>query len=146
MKRVAWLLFGALWVAALVGCGVGGGEGISIEDPWVRPALIEHGNGAGFMVIRNGGPDDDALLSVRASIAGMVEIHQTMRQEDEVMSMQPVERIEIPAGSRVALEPGGYHVMFMNVEPTLEPGQRVLLTLVFEKAGEIQVEAEVRAE
>ena len=52
----------------------------------------------------------------------------------------------IPWGERVALEPGSYHVMLIGVQETLEPGQAVGLRLTFEKAGEVEVEAEVRVE
>jgi copper(I)-binding protein len=61
----------------------------------------------------------------------------------EMMGMRPVESIPVPAKGSATLEPGGYHVMLMNVEP-LEAGQKVTLTLTFEHAGTVQVEAEVR--
>jgi copper(I)-binding protein len=129
---------------ALAACGSGGQVSIAVEDAWVRPSPMEAGNGAGYMVIRNRSAQDDALIAVRADIAEAVEIHQTMQMEGDVTGMQPVESIPIPAGGSAILEPGGYHVMFINMGEGIEPGQSVTLTLVFQNAGEIQVQAEVR--
>src|SRR5574341_309851 len=144
MKRVVrWLGF-AVFVLA-VGCS-SLPEGITIQDPWVRPALTPGGNAAGYMVIRNGGPGDDALLEVRADFAVSAELHQTMQMEGDMASMQPVDRLEIPAGGQVALEPGGYHIMLIGVDESIEPGATVTLTLVFEQAGEVQVQAPIRRE
>lgn len=61
-----------------------------------------------------------------------------------MMTMREVERIEIPAGTTVTLEPGGYHVMMMDVQRTLSPGDTIEITLTFERAGEVVVTAEVR--
>jgi copper(I)-binding protein len=159
MKRsLSALLFG-LALLALTACAAGG-QGIVVQDAWVRPSPLQAGNGAAYMVIRNTGSEDDALLSVATDIAQTVEIHETftMAGEDdqgmgdmgddsdmagEMMGMRPVESIPVPAKGSATLEPGGYHVMLMNVEP-LQAGQKVTLTLTFEHAGTVQVEAEVR--
>jgi copper(I)-binding protein len=65
--------------------------------------------------------------------------------EEPMMEMRPVERIAIPAGQSVALEPGGFHIMLLDLAEPLELGQQVDLTLVFENAGEVAVTAEIRA-
>lgn len=62
-----------------------------------------------------------------------------------MMKMQPVDKIEIPAGGTVKLEPGGYHVMMLDMGKTLNPGDTIEVTLTFEKAGTKKVTAEVRA-
>jgi hypothetical protein len=64
--------------------------------------------------------------------------------KDNVMSMSPVEAIEVPANGQVELKPGGYHVMLVGLKQDLKVGDIVKLTLVFEKAGRIDVEAEVK--
>jgi hypothetical protein len=161
MKRsLAALLFG-LALLVLTACA-GGGRGIVVQDAWVRPSPLPGGNGAAYMVIRNTGAEDDALLSVQTDVAQTVEIHETFTMEGEgdqgmgdmgddsdmageMMGMRPVESIPVPAGGSATLEPGGYHVMLMGVEP-LQAGQKVTLTLTFEHAGTVQVEAEVREE
>jgi copper(I)-binding protein len=159
MKRSLIAVLFGLALLVLTACA-GGGQGIVVQDAWVRPAPLEGGNGAAYMVIRNNGTEDDALLSVATDIAQTVQIHETFTMAGEgdqgmgdmgddsdmageMMGMRPVESIPVPAKGSATLEPGGYHVMLMGVEP-LEVGQKVTLTLTFEHAGTVQVEAEVR--
>jgi hypothetical protein len=118
--------------------------GMQIEDPWVRPAALPGGNGAFYFTIRNNTGVDDALVAVRSDIAQSLEIHQTMQMENDMVGMQLVEALAIPAGGRVSLEPGGYHVMLINIPDQLPAGKLVVFRLVFEKAGEVPIEAEVR--
>ena len=167
MKRsLSALLFG-LVLLVLTACA-GGGQGIVVEDAWVRPSPLQAGNGAAYMVIRNNGSEDDALLSASTDIAQTVEIHETFTMagegdqamgdmgdegmsdmgdssdmSGEMMGMRPVESIPVPAKGSATLEPGGYHIMLMGIEP-LQAGQKVTLTLTFEHAGTVQVEAEVK--
>jgi hypothetical protein len=124
-----------------------------IREAWVRPAFVDGGNGAGYMRIENTGTTDDTLLSASAEFADMVQLHETTRMEgeaedgtDDVMGMQQVGQIPIPAGETVALEVGGYHVMLMGIPERLEAGETVTLTLNFEQAGAVTVEADVREE
>jgi copper(I)-binding protein len=72
-----------------------------------------------------------------------VEIHETV-ESGGAMAMQPVERIDIPAGGTVKLEPGGYHVMLIDLTGDLVVGEEIEITLEFEGAGEVKVTAEVR--
>ncbi len=121
-----------------------------------------------------GDADDALVsASVDPSVAGKVELHETIAvgAEDattmttesgmpptetsgesteasmpgtELMKMQPVDRIVVPTGETVALEPGGYHIMLLDLVDPLEVGASVQLTLVFEKGGEKIVTADVR--
>jgi copper(I)-binding protein len=157
MKRTPIVLLFGLALLVLTACGGGGEEGIVVEDAWARPSPMQAGNGAVYMVIRNTGAEDDALLAADTDVARTVEIHETFMMEaegmgegddemdmaGEMMGMRPVQSIPVPAGGSATLEPGGLHVMLIEVEP-LEPGQMVNLTLTFEKAGTVVVEAEVR--
>jgi copper(I)-binding protein len=92
-----------------------------------------------------GGPQADALLGVTSPAAATVEVHETTTDSSGMTGMHPIERLEIPAGAIVTLEPGGYHLMLMSVvEGAIEVGKTVELRLTFETAGEIVVQAEVR--
>ena len=156
MKKV-FIVLGM--VVALTACGGGSSGSVTeagdliIREAWVRPAFVEGGNGAGYMVIENTGTTDDTLLNASADFADMVQIHRTMRMEGEaedgtgdVMSMQQVDEVVIPAGESVALEVGGLHVMLMGIPERLEAGETVTITLTFAEAGEVAIEAEVREE
>ena len=96
------------------------------------------------MVISNSGDEDDRLLEVQTDLAQSVELHVTEIKND-VMTMRPVEGIDIPAGGAAELKPGGYHVMLINLQKNIKPGEKYPLTLVFERSGALVVEAEVRA-
>ncbi|MEJ5224282.1 MAG: copper chaperone PCu(A)C [Anaerolineales bacterium] len=140
MKNLVWLVLGVLMLAACAPAA--GGEGITISDPWVR---APGANGGAFMVIQNGGAEADRLLSASSEVAQTVEVHET-KMENDVMTMREMEGgLEIPARGSVKLAPGGYHIMLINLKQELKPGDTVTLTLNFEKAGAITVQAEVKA-
>jgi copper(I)-binding protein len=100
-------------------------------------------NGAAYMVIKNSGGAPDKLLKAGCDVANSVELHQT-EMKDNVVSMHPVESLDIPANGQVELKPGGYHIMLIGLKQGLKAGDKATLTLAFEKAGTITVEAEVR--
>lgn len=99
--------------------------------------------GAAYLTIVNAGGAPDALVSARSDVCERVEIH-TASMEGGVMRMSPLPRLEIPAGGRVELRPGGLHLMLMGLKQDLRPGERFSLTLVFQRSGAVQVEVEVR--
>jgi copper(I)-binding protein len=96
------------------------------------------------MVLRNNSAVADKLLRAESDVAGAVELHISEMQ-GEVMTMRPIEYVEVPANGEAELKPGGMHVMLIGIKHDLKPGEKVKLVLVFEKAGRIDVEAEVRA-
>ncbi|MCZ7554680.1 MAG: copper chaperone PCu(A)C [Anaerolineales bacterium] len=117
----------------------------TVSEAWVRPPQGMDRPAAGYMII-TGGSSADALLSVSTTAAGMVEIHETTVDASGMAGMHPIPRLDVPAGGRVELRPGGYHLMLMQVvEGAIEVGKTVELRLTFEKAGEIVVQAEVLA-
>ena len=101
------------------------------------------GTGAIFMTLVNQGRESDRLVGVQADVAATVEIHQTT-MEGEVMRMQQVSSIEVPARGQVELKPGGYHIMLIGLRRNLEAGDRFEVTLAFEQSGTLALEAEVR--
>jgi copper(I)-binding protein len=119
---------------------------VSIEGAWGRLSPTVAGSGAFYMLIKNGGGSPDRLLSASSSICGMAEIHETIKGDNDVMMMRKVAQpIVVPANGQVELKVGGMHVMCMNLKSDpFKPGSTVELTLVFEKAGEKKVVAEIR--
>jgi periplasmic copper chaperone A len=115
-----------------------------IMKPWARATAPTATVGGGFMGLMNMGKADDALLAVKANVSEKVELH-THSMDGGVMKMREVPRIDLPAGKTVELKPGGFHIMFINLKTPLKQGEKVPLTLVFEKAGEVKVSMAVDA-
>ena len=134
--------------------------GIQVEGAWARAASAmgaqatssepgsEHtgmgANSAVYMVLHNPTDTTDRLLKVDCDAVQAAELHQSLIQ-DGVMRMQQVQEIEIPAQGEAKLEPGGLHVMLIGLHQDLVAGKKLSLTLVFENAGEMVIEAEIRA-
>ncbi len=115
--------------------------GIMVMEPFARASIP---NGAAYMMLMNEGESDDTLVSAETDVAETVELHETTIDENEVMSMRPVEGgITIPAGGSATLEPGGLHVMLLGIQEELAVGDTFELTLNFEQAGSQTVTVEV---
>jgi len=125
---------------ALAACGGGAAE-LTVESAWVRsnPNLM----GAAYMVITS--PDGDELVaaSVDPAIARTVEVNEVV-MDAGMMRMREVAGIPLPAGEAVTLEPGGYHLMLLDMPEMLAPGTAVELTLTFASGTTRTVSAEVR--
>lgn len=100
-------------------------------------------NSAAYMVIRNTGGEADKLIKAESDVAGAVEIHN-VKMENNVMEMFQVDGVAIPANGQAELKPGSFHVMLIGLNRDLKVGDKVKLTLTFEKAGTVSLEAEVR--
>ena len=171
MKLRISTLAGLISLIVMAACGSGSAGGIEVQEPWIRAVgatenntmdmgtMIPNANqmpaeqpagsmigstGAAFMTIKNNGKAADRLVSVDSDVADAVEIHLS-EMKDDVMTMRQVDGVEIPAGGEALLQPGGYHVMLIGLQRELAVGEKVNLTLTFEKAGQMSVEAEVRA-
>lgn len=94
--------------------------------------------GGGYLQVTNTGETDDRMIGVKADFP-RVMLHTT-EEKDGVARMMHVDGIDIPAGETVALEPGGLHVMFMGLDGDgFQVGEKIPATLIFEKAGEVEV-------
>lgn len=112
---------------------------IEIGHPYSRAMLPMAKVGGGYFKITNNGPAD-RLVSVKSERAESVELHE-MKMNGAVMEMRELDGgIAIPAKTTVELKPGSYHLMFMNVQQPFKEGEMVKATLVFEKAGSVDVE------
>ena len=107
------------------------GPGLHVVNPWSRESPMMELAGAAFMVIVNNTDADDALLGASSPAAATVEIHQTTEAEDGTMMMAPVEEVPIPAGGVAELEPGGYHVMLIDLVQPLVEGEQIEVSLDF---------------
>jgi copper(I)-binding protein len=116
-------------------------DSVAVSEAWARATPGGVRNGAAFLQITASGAGD-RLMDVRSGAAGRVELHSHIH-EAGVMKMRRVEAIDVPAGKPVVFKPGGLHIMLMDLKQPLKAGEQVDLTLVFEKAGEIEVRASV---
>jgi copper(I)-binding protein len=116
---------------------------ITVSAPWTR-AAGQGGTGAGYLTLRNTGATPDRLVAARAAIAGTVELH-THLHENGVMRMRPVQAIDVPPGQDVQLRPSGLHLMLIGLNSPLRQGERVPVTLIFERAGEVEVQLAVES-
>ncbi len=145
MKRLASMGVVMLLAAVMTACGGSSGttgNGITVSDAWVRNPPLADQPSAAYLVIQNNGAADK-LLSVTSDIAQTIELHESM-ESNGMMQMSPVLNISIPANGKVELKPGGLHMMLINLTRSLKAGDKVQLTLNFEKAGKIPVTAEVK--
>lgn len=116
---------------------------ISITDPWVKSA--KNGMTAAFGTLVNNGDSDVVVASATSEITSTMELHETVENDDGTMAMQPKEGgFTIPAGGEHELEPGGDHLMIMDLKRPLKPGEVVTVTLVMEDGSEMEVEATVK--
>ncbi|MBL8791136.1 MAG: copper chaperone PCu(A)C [Rhizobiales bacterium] len=138
----------ALTVAAFVTTPGASAHEIKVGDlvishPWSRQSPMGADVSAGFMKITNTGKEDDKLVSATADIAPMVQIHE-MKMVGDVMKMQEVAGgLVIPAGKTIELKPKSYHIMFMQVPKQPVVDTTFKGTLVFEKAGKVDIDYEV---
>lgn len=117
---------------------------LAIEQPWSRATPAGAKVGGGYLRIINNGKEPDRLIGGSFPNASRVEIHE-MAMEGDIMRMkQVVGGLEIKPGATVELKPGAGHLMFMDLKEPLKEGQTMKGTLVFEKAGTVNVEYTVR--
>lgn len=112
---------------------------LKIDHPFARATVGPARVSATYVVIENSG-EADRLVSASTDVSEKVELH-TMELSDGVMRMREVEGgIDVPAGGKAVLEPGGLHIMLLGLTQELVEGERFPMTLTFEQAGEIEVE------
>ena len=164
MKRML-LVSALLSLLFFSSCGLPAGSSsskIEIQNAWARASAAGMGdqnsmqngnehmeagmgfNSAAYMILVNNGKEADRLVQAKSPVAEAVELHKS-EMKGEVMSMTPVDFVEIAAGGQTELKPGGLHIMLIDLKEELKPGNMVELTLVFEKSGEITIQAEVKA-
>jgi periplasmic copper chaperone A len=129
---------------ALAGCGTAAGaspddadgaaepagQNVTIADGWVKAA--DSGMSAAFGGLTNEGPDDVTVVSATTEASSMLELHETVENESGEMIMRETEGgFVIPAGDTLTLEPGGSHIMLMDLTDPLEAGEEVTFTLTF---------------
>ena len=115
-----------------------------ITQAWARATPGGAKVGGGFLTIENKGTAPDKLVGASADGAGKIEVHEMVMNEG-VMKMRPVEGgLTIDPGKTVKLAPGGLHLMMMDLKSPLKKGDKMPVTLQFEKAGKVAVTLDVQ--
>lgn len=117
---------------------------LRIGHPWARASVDLERPAAAYVTIRNGGFGADRLLRVETPVAARAELHRTAI-EGGVASMAPAGALEIAPGAVLMMEPGGLHIMLVGLTRALAQGDRFPVTLVFERAGAVEVEVVTEA-
>jgi periplasmic copper chaperone A len=110
-----------------------------IETPWSRVTPKGAKVAGGYIRITNTGTTPDRLIGGSFAASGRLEVHE-MSTTGGIMRMRELDKgLEIAPGSMVELKPGGYHLMFMDMQRDLQAGELVQGTLVFASAGTASV-------
>ena len=143
------ILIGAAMSALLIGSAFAQGASktykvgaLVIEAPWARATPAGARVAGGYVKITNTGPQADRLVGGTLPVAAEVEVHE-MTMTDGIMKMRKLDGLEIKAGQSVELKPGGRHLMFMGLREGLKDKQTLKGTLMFEKAGSVEIEYRV---
>ena len=146
-KFLSVILAAVLAVPGLV-AGQAGHRNMQADGVWARRAAIMQGgswsaNSAVYAMLVNSGNAPDALVRAACEAAAKTEIHESYL-EAGMMMMREVRKIDVPAGHKVEMKPGGYHLMLLGLKRDLKTGETIGVTLEFEKAGKIPVIATIR--
>ena len=115
---------------------------LTVHQPWARASIGQAQAAAAYVTVMNKGSLPDRLVAAEGTVANKIELHTHM-MEDGVMKMRPVKAIEVAPGEPAVLKPGGLHIMLMGLKAPLVKGEKFPLTLVFEKAGRVEIEVPI---
>ena len=115
-----------------------------ISQAWSRATPGGAKIGGGYLTIENKGATADRLIGGSGDVAAKVEVHE-MSMKDGVMTMRPLDKgLAIEPGKTIKLAPGGYHLMLVDLKSPLKQGDKVPVTLEFEKAGKVKLSLDVQ--
>jgi copper(I)-binding protein len=153
MSRVMALLL--IFIVALTAAACGSGSTspstvtavdgpLVVKDAWVRAAAAGADTAVYFTIV-NGTAAPDMLLSAATDAAQAAGIHETTTDASGMTGMHMLPSLEIPGGGTVQFAPGGYHVMLTSLKRAISAGDTVTVTLTFQNAGVVTVNAQARA-
>ncbi|HET7885102.1 MAG TPA: copper chaperone PCu(A)C [Bradyrhizobium sp.] len=147
MRKIIATAFGLVLIAGLAATAradeVKAGD-LVISQAWSRATPNGAKIGAGYLTIENKGTTADKLIGVTGDVSPKIELHE-MSMSNGVMKMRPVDGgLSIDPGKTVKLAPNGYHLMIMDLKGPLKQGDKLPLTLQFEKAGKVAVTLDVQ--
>jgi copper(I)-binding protein len=115
---------------------------VEVKNAWVRATVQGQKATGAFMQIT--APAASTLVSVSTPVAAVAEVHE-MKMDGDVMRMRPLTKgLELPAGTAVQLQPGGYHLMLMELKLPLQKDTTIPITLTLQNSKGVQSTQELR--
>lgn len=118
---------------------------LAVSQAWSRAMPPSAPTGAVYFVLENRGQQPQRLIGAQTSRAEKTELHTHVQQGD-MMKMQQVEAVDVPAGGKVEFKPGGNHLMMFGLKQPLVAGESFPVTLQFEDGGEITTEVSIEVD
>jgi periplasmic copper chaperone A len=148
MKQIIYALYGLAFLAVFTAGPLRAEEvkagDLVISQAWSRATPNGARIGAGYLTIENRGATADRLMGGTADISAKIEVHE-MSMNNGVMKMRPLDQgITIEPGKTVKLSPGGFHLMLLDLKGPLKQGDKLPVTLQFEKAGKVSITFDVQ--
>jgi hypothetical protein len=116
---------------------------VVVRDAWIREAPPNAAVLAGYMIMENLSDESLSLVSASAAAFHEIMIHRT-EQKGGMAQMTHQEQVIIPANGKVLFVPGGYHLMLMNPKQSLNVGDQVTVSFIFEDQSELSAIFKVR--
>lgn len=127
VRGAQWLLL-SLWSAGVFA------DALEIREGYVREMPPGQSTSAAYMKLVNTGARPVTIVAATSASAGSAEIHASS-QQGGMMQMAPVARLQVPARGEVALKPGGYHLMLINLKRSFRAGDQIEVTLLDEQGA-----------
>jgi copper(I)-binding protein len=140
-KQLSWVLLvaGLTWALALRAQ-----EGdVVARDAWVRIPAPSKTETALYVLIENHSAQKRKIVSAASDAAAKVEFHK-MTMENKVMSMKPVDQVDIPAHGKTSFDPNGLHIMLFGLKTRPEVGDKVAITLTLDNGAKVVITATAR--
>src|ERR1700731_2862163 len=142
-RAIACVMLSCLFAAPALAEEIKAGD-LVISQAWSRATPGGAKVAGGYLTIENKGTAPDRLVGGSADIADKVQVHE-MATNNGVMTMRPLDKgLSIEPGRTVKLAPGGYHLMLLDLKSPLKQGDKVPVTLEFEKAGKVKLSLDVQ--
>lgn len=116
---------------------------VHVDEPWVRATVPQQKATGAFMQLT--APSAAKLVGASSPVAAIVEVHE-MAIENDVMRMRQIQGLSLPAGKTVALKPGSFHIMLIDLKRQVKAGETVPISLIFEDANGKRQTAEIKAD
>ncbi|MFN8410923.1 MAG: copper chaperone PCu(A)C [Anaerolineales bacterium] len=137
-KFFMFFVVGMLLLSACSAEAMEEGTDIEAHDPWARPAL-KGGTSAVYLLMHNHSQTDDEITGASTDVAEMAELHKSEMDANGVMQMTPQKSIPLPVDAEITFEPGGLHIMLVNLKKDLNVGDSITVVLHFKSHADISL-------